>query len=220
MRVAQNGTEHQRRHGGNLASGAVRRTLSLLVVLAVAGCGGVGGGETGDAELTLLLGARPAGVHAGIYLAVDRGFDEAEGVEVTIRRSGDARALLRSGRVQAAILEAPLPGSVCVMALTQRPRPGHFVCVSQTELSDRRADVAALVRALQRGYGEAAVDPESAVQAMLARAGGLDPEPLTAQLDSVAPSFEAGVPAFGYLRRGRLPPGNYDYDLVRPISRD
>jgi ABC-type nitrate/sulfonate/bicarbonate transport system substrate-binding protein len=106
------------------------------------------------------------------------------------------------------------------MAITQQPRPGHFVCVSRTELEDRRSDVEALVRTLQRGYGEAEVDPESAVQAMLTRAGGLDQRTLTAQLSAVSASFEAGVPAFGFLRRGRLPPGDYAYGLVRPVSRD
>jgi ABC-type nitrate/sulfonate/bicarbonate transport system substrate-binding protein len=194
--------------------------LSLVVALTVSGCGAVGGGDRGGAEVTLLLGTRPAGVHAGIFLAVERGYDEAEGLELTVRRSGEAARLLRSGRVQAAVLDAPLPGTVCVLAITQQPRPGHFVCVSRTELEDRRGDVAALVRTLQRGYSETEADPESAVQAMLTRAGGLDQRTLTRQLDAVSPSFEAGVPAFGYLRRGRLPPGDYDYGLVRPLSRD
>jgi ABC-type nitrate/sulfonate/bicarbonate transport system substrate-binding protein len=194
--------------------------LSFVVALCLCGCGGVAGSDRTDAEITLLLGTKPEGVHAGIFLAVERGYDEAEGIELTVRRTGDARRLLRAGRVQAAVLDAPLPGSVCVMAITQQPRPGHFVCVTRTELDDRRADVAALVHTLQRGYGEAEVDPESAVQAMLTRAGGLEERMLTAQLDAASASFEAGVPAFGYLRRGDLPPGDYAYDLVRPVSRD
>ncbi|MEA2126272.1 MAG: putative hydroxymethylpyrimidine transport system substrate-binding protein, partial [Solirubrobacteraceae bacterium] len=114
----------------------------------------------------------------------------------------------------------PAPGTTCVMAITQAPRPGHFVCVSETTLEDRRPEVLALVRTLQRGYGEAEVDPESAVQAMLTRAGGLDRATLAAELDAVSPSFEAGVPAFGYLQRGKLPPGDYAYGLVGPVSRD
>jgi ABC-type nitrate/sulfonate/bicarbonate transport system substrate-binding protein len=194
--------------------------LSLAVALTVCGCGAAGGPVRGDAELTLLLGSRPAGVHAGIFLAVERGFDEAEGLELTIRRTGDAARLLRSGRVDAAILEAPLPGTVCVMAITQQPRPGNFVCVTRTGLADRRGDVEALVQTLQRGYAETEVDPESAVQAVLTRVGGLDAATVTAELDAAAAGFEAGVPAFGYLRRGELPPGDYAYDLVRPVSRD
>jgi ABC-type nitrate/sulfonate/bicarbonate transport system substrate-binding protein len=198
----------------------VRGLLGFLVALALAGCGAVGGSDRTDAELTLLLGGPPAGVHAGIYLAVERGFDEAEGVELTIRRSGDARKLLRAGRVQAALLDAPAPGSVCVMALTQTPRPGHFVCVLRTTLEDRRPEVVALVRTLQRGYTEAVADPESAVQAVLTRVGGLERDTVASQLDTASASFNAGVPAIGFLRRGKLPPGDYAYDLVRPISRD
>jgi ABC-type nitrate/sulfonate/bicarbonate transport system substrate-binding protein len=170
--------------------------------------------------MTLLLGSRPAGVHAGIFLAVERGFDEAEGLELTIRRTGEAARLLRSGRVDAAILDAPLRGTVCVMAITQEPRPGNFVCVPRTGLSDRRGDVEALVQTLQRGYAETEIDPESAVQAILTRVGGLDAATLTAELDAAASGFESGVPTFGYLRRGELPPGAYAYDLVRPVSRD
>jgi ABC-type nitrate/sulfonate/bicarbonate transport system substrate-binding protein len=192
--------------------------LGFVVALSICGCGVSGPTGSADDELTLLLGTKPAGVHAGIYLAAQRGFDEAEGIDLTIRRTGDAQKLLRSGRVQAALLDAPAPGTVCVMTLTQRPGP--LVCVTRTTLEDRRSDVAALVRTLQRGYVETEADPESAVQAELSGAGGLDQQTLAAQLDAVAPTFEAGVPAFGYLQRGKLPPGAYAYDLVKPISRD
>jgi ABC-type nitrate/sulfonate/bicarbonate transport system substrate-binding protein len=195
------------------------RLLLVLVALGLAGCG-VSGASVSDDDVTLLLGTRPAGVHAGIYLAVDRGFDEAEGINLGVRRRGDAGPLLRSGRIQAAVLDAPLPGTACVMAITQQPRPGHFVCVSKTELEDSPADVEALIRTLQRGYTEAEADPESAVEAMLARAGGLHAAVLAAELSRVSPSFEAGVPAFGFLRRGALPPGDFAFGLVHPISRD
>jgi ABC-type nitrate/sulfonate/bicarbonate transport system substrate-binding protein len=189
--------------------------LSFVVALGLCGCGGVASSGQGDGELTLLLGTKPEGVHAGIFLAVARGYDDAEGIELTIRRSGEARRLLRAGRIQAAILDAPLPGSTCVMAITQHPA-GHFVCVSDTVPSE---DVGALVRTLQRGYLEAEVDPESAVQAMLARAGGLDARALAEQLDTVSPSFEPGAGVIGCLC-GRLPPGHYAHDYVRPVSRD
>jgi ABC-type nitrate/sulfonate/bicarbonate transport system substrate-binding protein len=198
----------------------VRGLLSVLVALTLAGCGAVTGSDRTDAELVLLLGKPPAGVHAGIFLAVERGYDEAEGIELSVRRSGDAARLLRAGRVQAALLGAPLPDTVCVMAITQTPRPGNFVCVLKTTLSDRRAEVRSLVATLQRGYTEAVADPESAVQAVLTRAGGLDRETVAAQLDTASPAFQAGVPAIGFLQRGKLPPGDYAYDLVRPISRD
>ena len=197
--------------------------LSVLACAALAGCGAAGGPERPGADVTLLLGERPGGVHAGIYLASERGFDEAEGIDLEIRRSGDPVKLLRSGRVQAVILgAAALPGirATCVMALTQTPRPSHFVCVLPTTLADRRPEVAALVRTLQRGYSEAEIDPESAVQAILAGNGGLDRVALAAELDAVSASFEAGVPAFGYLKADGLPPGDFDRTLVGPTSRD
>lgn len=202
----------------------MRRMLcSMAGAVALAGCGAGGGPGAGDADVTLLLGARPAGLHAGIYLAAQRGFDEAEGIRLSIRRSGDAVRLLRSGRVSAALFDAAeVAGApvVCVMALTQTPRPDHFVCVTPTTLADHRPQVEALVRTLQRGYSEAEIDPESAVQAVLAGAGGLDRVTVAAQLDAVSAAFEAGVPAFGYLRRSQLPAGRFDDSLVGPFSRD
>ncbi len=198
------------------------RTLLLLVVLTMSGCGAAagGGGSSTDSDVTLLLGAPPSGVHAGVYLAAERGYDEAEGVDLTIRRSGDPRRLLRNRRAFAAILARPLPGTVCVMAITQLPRPGHFLCVLKTAVQDNRGTVVALARALQRGYTEAIADPESAVQALLTRVGGADRTTIAAELDAVSPSFTAGVPGFGYLPRRGLPPGDFDRSLVGPVSRD
>ena len=196
------------------------RVLLVVLALTASGCGGVTGADRADSDVTLLLGAKPSAVHTGIYVASERGFDEAESIDLTIRRTGKPARLLRNRRVFAAILDRPLPGTVCVMAITQTPRPGHFVCVLETELQDRRATVVALVRTLQRGYTETIADPESAVQAMLARAGGLDRSGLSAELDRISSSFTAGVPAFGYLPRGTLPPGAFDRSLVGPTSRD
>ncbi len=202
------------------------RMLCLVAAaLALAGCGAVGGSAGVDADSTLLLGAPPAGVHAGIYLAVERGFDEAEGINLTIRRSGDAGQLLGTGQVQAALLKLDqirAARAVCVMALLQRPA-GPYVCVSRTTLEDRRPEVLALVRTLQRGYTETEADPESAVQAILTRAPGLDRATLAAQLDAVSGAFEAGAPAFGSLSQTRIPREArawFDFSLVGPVSRD
>jgi ABC-type nitrate/sulfonate/bicarbonate transport system substrate-binding protein len=88
-----------------------------------------------------LLDFQPNAVHAGIYLAKARGYDESEGIDLTIRRPGastDALRALRSGRADAAVLDihdlglAREKGAdvVGVMALVQRPlaavlaRPG------------------------------------------------------------------------------------------------
>jgi ABC-type nitrate/sulfonate/bicarbonate transport system substrate-binding protein len=192
-------------------------------VIALGGCGGVGGQAAGDSDLTLLLDGRPSGLDAGIFLAADRGFDEAEGIELDIRGTGDPRRLLRRDRVQAVVLRRDAvagSGAVCVMALIQAPQPDRFVCVSPTTLENQRANVEALVRALQRGYTETGVDPESAVQAVVTARAGLDAAEVTAQLDAAAGDFIAGVPAFGFLRREAMPPGDFAYGLVGPVSRD
>ena len=291
---------------------------SLLAVLAaaalaVAGCAGSAGSDRPNTEATLLLDFQPNGVHAGIYLAVDRGFDEAEGVELEVRRPGtstDALKLLRAGRAQAAILDIHDLGLavergaevVGVMAVVQRPlaaviaapgigrprdlegrragvtglpsddavlravledsgadaervdtitigfqavkallarrvdavtafwnvegvalraeRPGIHefrvdefgaprypelvLVVNRTLVQDEPSIVRAIIRTMQRGYTETQRDPESAVQAMVEREPDLDRDALTAQLDAVAPAFQAGVPAYGLLDAQRL----------------
>ncbi len=294
------------------------RRPTLLAVLAAAalasaGCMGSAGSDRPNTEATLLLDFQPNGVHAGIYLAVDRGFDEAEGVELEVQRPGastDALKLLRAGRAQAAILDIHDLGLavergaevVGVMALVQRPlaaviaapevgdprdlegrsagvtglpsddavlravledagadpervdtvtigfqavkallggrvdavtafwnvegvalraqRPGVrefrvdefgaprypelVLVVNRTLLEDEPSVVRAIIRTLQRGYVETQRDPESAVQAMIDTEPGLDREALAAQLDAVAPAFQAGVPAYGLLDPARL----------------
>jgi putative hydroxymethylpyrimidine transport system substrate-binding protein len=290
----------------------------LLAVLAAAalawtGCAGSAGSDRPNTEATLLLDFQPNGVHAGIYLSVDRGFDEAEGVELEVQRPGastDALKLLRAGRAQAAILDIHDLGLavergaevVGVMAIVQRTlaaviaapdvadprdleggragvtglpsddavlravlqdagadparvdtvtigfqavkallagrvdavtafwnvegvalqaqRPGVrefrvddfgaprypelVLVVNRTLIQDEPGVVRAIIRALQRGYTETQRDPESAVQAMVEREPDLDRDALTAQLDVVAPAFQAGVPAYGLLDPDRL----------------
>ena len=321
--------------------------LVLALALGLAGCGGVAEPDRPDTEETLLLDFEPNAVHAGIYLAVERAYDEAEGVELTVRRPGastDALKLLQAGRVDAAVLDIHDLGLavergadlVGVMALVQRPlaaviaqptvrrpralegrrvgvtglpsddavlrsvvegdggdpdrvddvtigfqavkallarrvdavtafwnvegvalkahRPGMHefrlddfgapaypelvLAVARTKLEDRRAEVKAIVDALQRGYTEALVDPESAVQAMITREEGLDRQTLSDQFSAVEAAFTAGVPAFGYLDEARLqawarwdarvgirktPPDvarAFDTTLVGPAGRD
>jgi hypothetical protein len=60
--------------------------------------------------------------------------------------------------------------------------------------------VRAAIRALQRGYGETESDPASAVAAMTAAEPGLDRAALDAQLDAVAPAFNAGARVYGELQ--------------------
>jgi putative hydroxymethylpyrimidine transport system substrate-binding protein len=103
-----------------------------ILLLALAGCGGGSGSDRPNREATLLLDFTPNGVHAGIYLALAREYDGAEGVELDVRApsaSTDALRLLQGGRADMAILDihdlglARQEGAdiVGVMALVQRP---------------------------------------------------------------------------------------------------
>src|SRR4051812_44679714 len=136
--------------------------LSFGVVLLLAGGGGGPAPDRPGAPGGLPLGGPPSGPHTRAHLAVRRGFHEGGGSDLTPNRAGDGATHPRTGRGQAAILPRPLPGTVCVMAFVPG---GPYLCVLETTLQDRRSEVAALVRALQRGYLEAGVDPESAIQA-------------------------------------------------------
>jgi ABC-type nitrate/sulfonate/bicarbonate transport system substrate-binding protein len=82
--------------------------------------------------------------------------------------------------------------------------PELVLAVTRETLEDDAPEIRATIRALQRGYGEAQRDPESAVAAMLAAEPRLDRESLTAQLDAVDEAFTAGSRGFGRLRRDVL----------------
>lgn len=82
--------------------------------------------------------------------------------------------------------------------------PELVLCVTRRALEEKRAVVAATVRAMQRGYAEAQADPESAVSALVDSGTGLDRTAAAAQLDAVAPAFTAGARAYGQLRRDVL----------------
>jgi len=136
----------------------VRRLAVLSLLLAVAACGGTTGGDRPNEDATLLLDFTPNGVHAGIYLAVERGYDEAEGVTLHVRRPGapaDAPRLLRAGRVDMAILDIHDLGLarergadlVGVMALVQRPLAAVLAepeVRTPRDLEGRRAGVSGL----------------------------------------------------------------------------
>jgi putative hydroxymethylpyrimidine transport system substrate-binding protein len=93
---------------------------------------GVHGGQRLEAGNALVLDFQPNAVHAGIYLALARDYDGAEGVDLTVRppsSSADSVKLLTTGRAELAILDihdlalARERGAdvVGVMALVQRP---------------------------------------------------------------------------------------------------
>jgi ABC-type nitrate/sulfonate/bicarbonate transport system substrate-binding protein len=158
----------------------------------------------------------PRAVHAGIYLAIARGYDATEGAQLRLRTHGDPVRLLTDGKVNLALvrraeLRAPLVG---VMAVEQDPL--LVLAATEDTLADRRPEVRAVIRALQRGYTEALTDPESAVGAMVDQVDGLDRARVQAAFERIAPSLVAGAPVYGALPEGR----RFDRTLVGPISRD
>jgi ABC-type nitrate/sulfonate/bicarbonate transport system substrate-binding protein len=168
----------------------VRRSALLALLILLAGCGSMGSsGEFGDVALS--LGSRPGAEDAGIYLATQRGYDTAEGVALRLRRSGAADFRL---------LPRPTGRWVAVMAIV---RPAKLLlCVDRDTLADERAEVAAVVRALQRGYAQAQLEPEEAVAAMVAQVPDLDAAAVSARIDDVAPTWSAGAPFIGQLSPG------------------
>jgi putative hydroxymethylpyrimidine transport system substrate-binding protein len=280
--------------------------LALVAALGVAGCSRASE-DRPNASARLVLDFQPNAVHAGIYLALERDYDDAEGVTLSVAApssSTDSVKLLLSGRAQFAILDihdlalAREKGRdvVGVMALVQRPlaavlaqpgiarprdlegrrvgvtglpsddavlrsivrgdggdpakvrtvtigfqavaallahrvdgatafwnaegvelqarRPGIrefkvddfgappypelVLCVTRETLRDQRSLVAATVRALRRGYEEAIDDPESAVEALVGRAG-VNRDATQRELDAVSPAFTEGASQYGEL---------------------
>jgi ABC-type nitrate/sulfonate/bicarbonate transport system substrate-binding protein len=82
--------------------------------------------------------------------------------------------------------------------------PELVLCVTRETLEEKRAVIEATIRALQRGYGQAQNDPESAVTALLDADSGLDRGAAQAQVDAVAPAWTAGARAYGELREDVL----------------
>jgi ABC-type nitrate/sulfonate/bicarbonate transport system substrate-binding protein len=83
------------------------------------------------------------------------------------------------------------------------PYPELVLCVSRQTLRDDRSLVAATVRALRRGYEEAIADPESAVEALVERAG-VKREATERELDAVSPAFTEGASTYGELDPAEL----------------
>jgi putative hydroxymethylpyrimidine transport system substrate-binding protein len=150
------------------------RLLPLLpLALLCAGCGSVTGSDRPNRDATLLLDSTPNAVHAGIYLATARGYDEAEGVPLRIRTpraSTDAVAQLEAGRTDMAILSvnelalARERGAdvVGVMAVVQRPLAAVLAARDvrrPRDLEGRRVGVTglpsddAVLRSIVRGDG-------------------------------------------------------------------
>jgi ABC-type nitrate/sulfonate/bicarbonate transport system substrate-binding protein len=76
--------------------------------------------------------------------------------------------------------------------------------VTRNTLDDRAALVDAVVAALQRGYREALLDPESAVTALADEVPDLDREQLRQQLDALGPAFQAADGTVGTFDLAKL----------------
>lgn len=105
---------------------------AAVLLVTVAGCGGSSGDGSPNREATLTLDFTPNAVHAGIELAVSRGYTDAEGVKLDVQapsQSTDSVTLLLSGRTDFAVLDlhdlaiARAKGRdlVAVMAVVQDP---------------------------------------------------------------------------------------------------
>ncbi len=133
----------------------------------------------------------PGADEAGVFLATARGYDTAEGVTLDVAREGTADFRL---------VATPPKGCVAVMAVV---RPAKLVlCADEITLQDERPKVLAVVRALTRGYTQAQMEPDEAVEAMTSQVPGLDRTQLSTQLDEVSSTWTAGAPYFGELARG------------------
>jgi ABC-type nitrate/sulfonate/bicarbonate transport system substrate-binding protein len=168
--------------------------LTVLLLVALAGCGGARStGSFGD--VSVALESAPGANDVGLYLAQARGFDEAEGVSFKVADDGADLRLMTGTELRRS------PGWVGVMAIVQ---PAELVlAVRRDTLDEDRGMVAASVRALQRGYLQAQLEPEEAVQAMASQVPGLDAPAVLAELDRAAPSWSAGAPFLGAVPKGR-----------------
>ena len=189
----------------------MRRFLcaSFLGLVLLTGCGGGGTAGGSGRDLNLALDGAPAGRHAGIYIAVARGYDRALGVTLRIGRDpADVRLTDRKA--------LNTERDIAVMAIL----PGRlYLTTDRITLDERKDDVRAAVEALQRGYEESIVDPESAVATMVADDPSLDRVRLERELDLVAPRFKRGGRDFGVIDAKGLPPGAFDRSLVAPSDR-
>ena len=201
-----------------------RCALALILGLALAGCGAASENTAPNQDATLLLDGPPRAVHAGVYTAVARGYDEALGAVLTIEERppmNDSAQQLASGRARFALLpieELALARErgrdvVGVMAIVQQPRmreagappyPALLLCTGRITLQDEPSLVRATLSAIARGYQEVIGDPETGVMNLLAATKGLDRATVARELDDISPDFTAGARVFGQLDPERL----------------
>lgn len=168
----------------------MRFLTSIVLSVLLAGCGGTQS-SSAFGEVALTVGDAPVADQAGVYFALQRGYDTAEGVALAPERSGTADFRL---------VREPPAGCVAVQAIV---RPDELVlCADEITLQDERDKVLAVARALARGYTQAQVEPSEAVSAITQELPDLDRAELSAQLDDAAPTWTAGAKYFGELAPG------------------
>jgi len=82
--------------------------LALLTALLAAACGSQHGSSSKPRSVSLVLDFTPNAIHSGIYTAIERGYDHAEGIDLHVivpSASTDAIRLLETGRADFAILD-------------------------------------------------------------------------------------------------------------------
>jgi putative hydroxymethylpyrimidine transport system substrate-binding protein len=98
---------------GTSPCGALSRKLAMLAVALVtvvlaAACGSQHASSSKPRSVSLVLDFTPNAVHTGIYTALQRGYDHAEGIDLHVivpSASTDAIRLLETGRADFAILD-------------------------------------------------------------------------------------------------------------------
>jgi putative hydroxymethylpyrimidine transport system substrate-binding protein len=160
---------------------------------------GVTGLPSDDAVLRSIVagdGGDPAGVRATTI-----GFDAVKAM--LARRVDGATAFWN---VEGVALRSKRPGirEFRVDDFGAPAYPELVLCVTRETLEERAPVVRATIRALQRGYTQAQVEPDSAVAAVADATRGTDRSALAAQFDAVAPAFTAGAAEYGQLRPGVL----------------
>jgi ABC-type nitrate/sulfonate/bicarbonate transport system substrate-binding protein len=151
---------------------AAALAASAGIALALAGCGGSGTADRPNADATIVLAGAPDALDAPLATTVQRGFDQAEGVSLTLRRPRAAGAGLRAlenGSAQFAALDAAtlsdhrdLVGVMALRANASGARaPWLVLTTTRASLNEDPSVARATVRALVRGYATAQVDPAS-----------------------------------------------------------
>lgn len=171
----------------------VASLAAVALAAALAGCGDGDGAEPGASrEATLVLDFTPNAVHAGIYTALERGYLEDAGIELTVREpssSSDAPKLLAAGRADFAILDINDFGIARARGLDLRA-VAAVVQVPLAAVIARDGDQVRRPRELEgRNVGVTGLPSDDAVLDAVVAADGGDParvERTTIGFDAVA----------------------------------